>query len=101
MFDVVIDIYPINNYTIKQISAIHCKWGDWVIGECSETCGNGRRNNSRIKLVVEDHGGNCTGHSFHMEDCNTQKCPGKCGHCTYLKSSREIFYITYQKTSST
>ena len=58
------------------ISAIHCEWDAWIVGECSKTCGTGIRNNTRSKLVVEEHGGTCTGHPLEVEECNTQECPG-------------------------
>ena len=56
--------------------AIHCEWSDWVLGECSQTCGTGTRTNTRTKLVKEEHEGNCTSQSTEMEACNTQECSG-------------------------
>ena len=56
--------------------AIHCEWDQWLVGECSETCGTGTRTNTRTKLVVEEHGGTCTGEPYEIEECNTQECPG-------------------------
>ena len=60
----------------KHPCPIHCKWDDWVTGECSQTCGTGTRTNTRKKLIIEEHGGTCTGQSTEIEACNPQECPG-------------------------
>ena len=56
--------------------AINCEWGQWIIGNCSKTCGNGTKTNKRTKIVKEEHGGTCTGEHTESEECNTQECPG-------------------------
>ena len=56
--------------------AIHCEWNDWILGECSQTCGTGTRTNTRTKSIVEEHGGTCTGQTSEIESCNIQECPG-------------------------
>ena len=56
--------------------AIHCEWGDWVIGQCSVSCGTGTRTNIRTKIVQEENGGACNGGTTEIEACNTQECPG-------------------------
>ena len=55
--------------------AVHCVWDEWVFGECSKTCGTGTRENTRVKLVEEDHGGTCDGQESEIGDCNTEPCP--------------------------
>merc|ERR1712080_222984 len=57
---------------------IHCEWNDWVIGECSDSCGTGTRTNTRTKSVVEANGGTCTGQPSEVEECNTHPCPIDC-----------------------
>ena len=59
-----------------RFSAVHCEWDDWVNGECTEACGTGIRNNTRAKLIEEEHGGTCFGQSSEIEECNTQPCAG-------------------------
>ena len=56
---------------------INCQWGGWTEGECSQTCGTGNRTNTRTKLVVEEHGGTCTGNATEVVECNTNECPSK------------------------
>ena len=52
-----------------------CKWGDWELGECTKTCGGGKRTNYRKILVHQSNGGKaCTGTTWKTEDCNTQSC---------------------------
>ena len=53
-----------------------CEWGEWIIGDCSQACGVGSRNNTRDKTVVEIIGGICNGSSSATEECNPQDCPG-------------------------
>ena len=59
-----------------MILAIHCKWDNWVIGNCSAECGTGTRTNTRVKLVEEKNGGTCTGQSTEIEECKDKECPG-------------------------
>ena len=40
------------------------------------TCGAGEQNNTRIKLVEEANGGNCSGESFNVTSCLVVECPG-------------------------
>ena len=60
-----------------NISAIHCVWGDWVLGECSKTCGTGTRIDTRVKTIEEANGGTCTGQFTETKECKLQECPGK------------------------
>ena len=73
------------------IAAIHCEWDEWSVGECSKTCGTGTRNNFRTKLVVEEHGGTCTGEPSEIEECNTQGCPGM---LSISETNRELHLTT-------
>ena len=63
-------------WTFLLITVIHCEWDDWVIGECSRSCGTGTRTNNRTKLVEEANGGTCSGQPSEIVECNTQPCPG-------------------------
>ena len=56
--------------------AIHCEWDEWIVGECTRSCGTGTRINNRTKLVEEAHGGTCNGQPQEIVECNTQPCPG-------------------------
>ena len=58
------------------VEPIHCEWDDWIIGECSQTCGTGTRVNTRTKKVLEEYGGTCSGQASKTEECNTNPCPG-------------------------
>ena len=66
--------------SLTSILVINCEWGEWVIRECSRTCGTGTRSKARTKLVEESNGGTCNGPSSTFEVCNTQECP-TCPNC--------------------
>ena len=56
---------------------VHCEWGEWIIGECSEECGEGTRNNTRTLKVPSDYGGKeCDGPTSFVETCKLQDCSG-------------------------
>ena len=58
---------------------IHCEWNDWIIGDCTETCGGGSRTNTRTQKVSAAHGGEeCKGATSIDESCNVQECPVDC-----------------------
>ena len=86
---------------------VHCEWGEWIIGECSEECGEGTRTNTRTLKVPSDDGGKkCDGPSSFVETCTLQDCSGitnlvHLGRC-FTKSSYimiviviDIFIFTY------
>ena len=57
--------------------AVHCVWNDWVIGDCSVTCGEGVRTNTRTQKEAAQFGGNeCEGLASSTERCYDQDCPG-------------------------
>ena len=56
--------------------AIHCMWGEWELGECSEECGDGQRTDTRVKLVEEQYRGTCSGQPSRIETCKIKECPG-------------------------
>ena len=47
------------------------------MGECSVTCGGGKRRNTRMKIVEERDEGKCEGASVLQEECNFNACPSK------------------------
>ena len=57
-------------------AVVHCEWNDWVIGECTESCGGGTRTKMRTENVSAAYGGEpCDGAASIEESCNIQKCP--------------------------
>ena len=55
----------------------NCIWSEWEYGQCSKSCGGGKRTNHRKELVHALNGGKtCLGSTWETEDCNTQSCPG-------------------------
>lgn len=72
---------------------IDCVWDEWSIGQCSETCGEGVRNNSRVKLVEEAFGGFCNGSDIMIEACHEGECPPlsnpKCNPKTWSSYDKE------------
>ena len=64
--------------TFYILCIVDCKWGDWVIDECSKTCGGGVQIDSREKIQEDLFGGKpCKGNSTRQGECNTDECPGK------------------------
>ena len=58
-------------------NAVDCEWNDWSFGNCSKSCGGGKRNKTRTEKVLADHGGNkCVGNDSTEENCNDQECLG-------------------------
>ena len=56
---------------------VHCQWGDWIFGECSQSCGGGSRTRTRTQKVLAQNGGEeCTGPASMDESCNVQNCQG-------------------------
>ena len=65
------------NHLSKIACQVDCEWGDWVVGECSITCGGGTRSNSRERKIDAAFGGReCPGLASITEACNVQECPG-------------------------
>lgn len=52
-------------------------WSEWIKGECSKSCGSGKRVLTRTcSNPKPEYGGkNCDGESSKTEDCNEQLCP--------------------------
>ena len=62
----------------SMYNSVDCEWGQFEIGECSQTCGGGMRTNTRSRIVIAEHGGaECLGLNAVEESCNNQECPGK------------------------
>ena len=56
---------------------MNCTWSSWgKYSACPVTCGGGTKIRARTKLVVEDHGGICSGLGYQDRQCNTARCPG-------------------------
>ena len=61
----------------SSLYLVDCKWGDWVIGECSEECGGGIQIDFREKIQEELFDGKpCDGEASREVECNTDNCPG-------------------------
>ena len=56
---------------------MNCVWGEWKRGCCSKSCGNGVRQDVRIKMVVEANGGTCYGDPSRDMNCLLEKCQRK------------------------
>ena len=66
-----------NPSTKTPFAAVHCEWGEWVTGACSESCGDGIITKTRIKKVKESDGGKCSGNHTDFLPCKGHKCPGE------------------------
>ena len=55
---------------------VNCKWGEWVLGDCSVDCGGGIQHNYREKIQEELFGGTCEGEASGKEGCKEDPCPG-------------------------
>jgi len=64
---------------------IHCVWNEWMLGECSKSCGTGTRTNLRTKKVYEEFGGTCTGQPSEIEECLVVECPVHCVWDEWIK----------------
>ena len=57
-------------------SLVDCEWGEWVVGVCSEECGNGVQTMTRtIKIQAQFDGKECVGESSIEESCYVKECP--------------------------
>ena len=66
-----------NPLTKTPFAAVHCEWGEWVSGACSESCGDGIITKTRIKKVNESDGGECSGNHTDFLPCKGNECPGR------------------------
>ena len=56
---------------------VPCEWGDWIVGDCSQSCGGGTRTRTREVKVSAQYGGEeCNGPTSIDESCNLQNCQG-------------------------
>ena len=56
---------------------VDCEWGEWMIGECSASCGGGHRRRTRSPKIEANSGGwDCSGPSTSMDSCTLRECPG-------------------------
>ena len=54
-----------------------CRWSNWTLGQCSASCGDGVRENTRLKEQEELFGGApCEGVASQTEACINRICPG-------------------------
>ena len=61
-----------------SVQAVNCEWNEWIIGECSKSCGEGIRTNTRSIKTGAEHGGkDCDGPTSIEERCNKGECPGR------------------------
>ena len=82
-----ISLNIMTNISLKYHS-VDCQWAKWQIGDCSETCGDGVRENHRIKLTEALFGGaSCEGKAKATESCNNGICPGMRSYKSTMKFS--------------
>ena len=59
---------------------VDCRWSEWVVGECSVTCGVGKQ--PKYREMVQEHlfgGVPCTGLATELQECvgeSGENCPG-------------------------
>ena len=69
-----------------------CQWDEWIIGDCSQTCGNSTKTLTRQFKVASANGGNaCDGLSYATEPCFQRDCPGMWYFCVKIS---EIIFVT-------
>ena len=70
-------------------------WTDW--STCSTTCGGGVTVRTRRCRAPLHGGSNCSGAWRQTDTCNTQPCPGICGHCgcPLVDKAMIIYWFTY------
>ena len=57
---------------------VDCEWNEWVIGECSEECGDGIQTMTRTIKAKEQFGGKpCEGEKSIEETCFIKECARK------------------------
>ena len=68
---------PLPSLSLSLVVGNWSNWGPW--SACSETCGNGTRNRTRLcNNPAPDHGGaSCEGDADNREACLVRHCPGK------------------------
>ncbi len=80
------------DYTIQRqscnlavLTAVDCDTGPTIKGECSKTCGGGKRTDEvEWQHPPQNNGQNCGPRKWTDIDCNTQACPIHCsGNWTY------------------
>ena len=71
---------------------VDCKLGEWMIGECSATCGSKAiRTKTRQVIQKEAYGGEKCAKTRITENCGLPECPSKC-YLSYLY----FIYLKYQ-----
>ena len=61
-----------------MIFVVDCEWNEWVIGECSEECGDGTQTMTRTIKANEEFGGKpCEGEASIEEQCFIKECARK------------------------
>ena len=70
----------------------YCAWDDWVIGDCSVSCGGGTRTNFRTSKASAAHGDvECNEETISIqENCNLHHCPGKKSTCNIVLTSNKL-----------
>ena len=55
---------------------VDCTWSEWTRGDCSKTCGEGARINTRVMFEEQFGGKGCVGKASVTEFCQLEKCTG-------------------------
>ena len=77
----------------SKYPSVDCQWAQWQIGDCSETCGNGVRENHRVKLTEALFGGApCEGEAKATESCNNGICPGTRSLKNVMESPNILYF---------
>ena len=73
---------------------VDCEWSEFMVGECSATCGEGTLEKHRFELVPAMFGGvPCEGDALVVESCNNGDCPGKRLHLGFPHLSIKLIEV--------
>ena len=71
-----------NLFCFEIHNVVQCEWDDWVVGECSKTCGGGMQTQTRkVKHEAQFGGEDCPGKHTLEISCNVQECPCSIEEC--------------------
>ena len=83
-------------FTLFDLNLVDCEWSNWIIGQCSKSCGAGFRRRTRSPKIESQNGGkDCDGRSTVFENCYLSECPGNVTIVRFTHEPQQRFF-TYQ-----